>query len=607
MAVLPAGADDSRTLLAAEKYFSTDKAVRFEKQAAKLLKNSDYAPLVRYWQGVLSLRRGQPQAAVAFVENPESPYLRDKMRYALTEFYLKHKNWQAFAQIAQNGGDCARVYAGLLAKSTVADKLLALWYKDKAMRDTVCLDLYRLGKQRGILTDDAVWLKVRALAGAKRLAPVKRVLQKFPGYIKYSAVRKVIRRAERYALSKHGLRTRADRELLMVAISVLARKKPGMAIRRWGQFSRYFSNADNTYMWTVLAEWAARWHRDDALKLYRRGLGDYANDNTRAWRVRAGLRAGDTADVLATIETMPKEQRQISAWRYWRAAMLLRQGDLAAATTEWQALAEDEDDYYGLLAREEIGLPLLKKSPPPPLGEVDGDFKLAVALYRAGLKSLANAIWRHALKDAAATTPRLFAAAKASAAVQWYLASVNAADKIPGTAAHDLRFPLPYQGEIFKNTRSRRLDAAFVYGLIRQESRFMSRIVSSANAQGLMQVIPPTARSVARKHRYTKYRLSRLKRVDTNVILGTTYLADLAERFDAHPAHIAAGYNAGPTRVRRWYRASPALMVAIENIPITETRLYVKYLMENRLHYLARLGKPLPSMRELLTRPIIVN
>ena len=184
------------------------------------------------------------------------------------------------------------------------------------------------------------------------------------------------------------------------------------------------------------------------------------------------------------------------------------------------------------------------------------------------------------------------------------MASVDAAEYFRGPC--ELRFPTPFAGEVMKYSRRFGLDPAFVYGLIRQESRFMPKIRSSAGARGLMQIIPRTARQIARKHGYGRYRLPRLTRVDTNVILGTTYLSDLAKLLKNRPPLIAAGYNAGPRRPLRWRREGPQnaqWQVFIENIPITETRLYVKYVLANRAHYDAVFSRG-TGEQEWITRPI---
>lgn len=606
-----AASDSKGAIVQAQKHFRTDNLARFARYAEKVA--PIYQPLMEYWLAVLHLRQKKETPILNVMANSESPYFRYRARRYVLQHHIDRKEWRAVAAHAAAGEDCEgvlRAVAGSGSSGNLSDKDRAafrtLWSNDRKISDNICIALYRLGKARGLLTDDDIWMKIRVLAGNNQLSATKRLLYNFPRYVRYRTVRSVVRKAVRYIKGKHGLNSRQNRELVMISAIAAARKSPKTAIKRWRAFSRYFTKADNEFMWTMLGEWAARWHRDDALVLLRRGKPIYENDLTRAWRVRAGLRLGDFEDVLATINRMPPEEQSVTAWQYWRIiAQQQEHGGDNETAAAMKTLAQ-HSDFYGLLARETLGLPLVKTAPPPApstLPEPEGDLALALALYESGLKELAKTIWRFARKQAVSDEQRIVAARRA-AALGWNLAAINVASGSASPSVHTLQYPTPFSEPIDKYAQRFGLDPAFVYGLIRQESRFMPNIVSHANARGLMQVIPRTARNVARRHKYTRYRLSRLKRVDTNVIIGTTYMSELNQQFRGHPAKIAAGYNAGPTRIKRWFRASDDILITIENIPITETRLYVKHLLANRAHYQAVLGAPPTQFAALLESPL---
>ena len=602
----PALADKNFTNLS-EK-FRKNSVSAFRKLARQSDPDSVYAPLISYWGSVLDLRDRRPQTMEKYLKESPSLYLREEAREHLLKHYARTGDWPAFSAHAAQGPTCATLLSDAVNGNPDLEKLRRHWWQDRRHDDDICLHLYRLALRKNWLQKDDIWKKIRQLAGSRSLSPTRRLLSAFPGYLSYSSVRRVVLRATGHIRAKHGLNTRPSRELVMIAAMAAVQKSPTTAISRWQKFSRYFSADENDHVHTVLAEWAARWHRQDAVTLYRKTSGRYATDNTRAWRLRDALRRNDFATVIAVHETMSDEEQSISAWRYWFAIALQKTGQQPqTATRHLRTLAEEEDDFYGLLARDTLGMPPPKPAatdPVPPGTALEVDFALALFLHRVGHTETARRIWRHTARHPATSTEALLAATTAAAEADWHLAAIESANQIKNGAAHALRFPLPYDDAILKYSRRFSLDPAFVYGLIRQESRFMPKIVSSANAQGLMQVIPRTALLVARKHRYTKYRLSRLKRVDTNVIIGTTYLSDLAKRLGTKPAFIAAAYNAGPTRVPRWRKASTDPLIAIENIPITETRLYVKYVLANRLHYAARLGAPYASMSEAIRRPM---
>lgn len=149
-----------------------------------------------------------------------------------------------------------------------------------------------------------------------------------------------------------------------------------------------------------------------------------------------------------------------------------------------------------------------------------------------------------------------------------------------------LLFPLAHWNLIRENCRRQGLDPYLVAGLIRQESGFLVRARSVANARGLMQIIPSTGRLVARRYGLHRFRPNQLYDPALNIRLGTTYLADMIERFGRIEYALAA-YNAGPLRVVRWMRELPSgeMDEWVESIPITETRLYVQAVLRNRAYY----------------------
>jgi soluble lytic murein transglycosylase len=131
------------------------------------------------------------------------------------------------------------------------------------------------------------------------------------------------------------------------------------------------------------------------------------------------------------------------------------------------------------------------------------------------------------------------------------------------------------------------LDPYVVAGLIRQESLFNPVAVSPAGAIGLMQVMPATGRSLAQRVGIGTFNPEMLKQPETNVRLGTLFLADQMRRWNGHEPDVFAAYNAGPNRVVRW-RQFPEHAdedLYAERIPFAETRDYVKKLRTNARIY----------------------
>jgi soluble lytic murein transglycosylase len=140
-------------------------------------------------------------------------------------------------------------------------------------------------------------------------------------------------------------------------------------------------------------------------------------------------------------------------------------------------------------------------------------------------------------------------------------------------------FPVGYWDLIRKHAAERQLDPYLVAALVAQESTFVPDIRSSANAVGLMQLLPSTAKQYARALKL-KFSSSLLTNPETNIRMGTAYLADKVKEFgDIHL--VLASYNAGERAVRRWMSERPSLArdEFIDDIPFPETQNYVKKIL----------------------------
>jgi soluble lytic murein transglycosylase len=146
-----------------------------------------------------------------------------------------------------------------------------------------------------------------------------------------------------------------------------------------------------------------------------------------------------------------------------------------------------------------------------------------------------------------------------------------------------LAFPIPFRSAIEYFSRNQNLDPYLVAALIRQESDFNVNEISTAHAYGLMQLIPETARSMARHFGIRRVSTSDLTTSDLNIQLGTYFLRNLLDRYNGQMEWVLAAYNAGPGRSDQWRNWGPFEETAdlIEVIPLHETRLYVQIVERN--------------------------
>ncbi|MEK9776283.1 MAG: transglycosylase SLT domain-containing protein [Quisquiliibacterium sp.] len=227
----------------------------------------------------------------------------------------------------------------------------------------------------------------------------------------------------------------------------------------------------------------------------------------------------------------------------------------------------------------------------------------AMRFYEMGLRADGNREWNFALQ--AMGDRQLLAVAHWACARELLERCVNTAQRTQDEHDFRLRYITPFQDRLTTYAQQHDLDPAWIYGLIRQESRFMLDARSSARARGLMQIIPPTAKWIARKLGVRRFRLEQLNELDTNLRFGTFYLKTVHDELDGSPVLASAGYNAGPGRPRRWRATLQASLdgaAFAEIIPLQETRAYVKHVIANAAVYSALISEHPQSLKQWLGR-----
>lgn len=325
------------------------------------------------------------------------------------------------------------------------------------------------------------------------------------------------------------------------------------------------------------------------------------------WHVRAALFAGDWSAVLRGLDALPPTLAAELRWRYWRARALQATGADEPATALYRELALQRD-YYGFLAADRLGQDYRLNDQALPrdaalLSAVAADTGLQrAALFRSlGLKAEAQREWQQALTERDAGWR--IAAAQWAHAQGWYLQSITALVSANEWNDLSLRFPLPWPELILPAAQAEGLPPAWIYALIRQETLFNPDALSSADARGLMQLLPSTARQIAAARGLGAPTPNSLLLPQVNIPLG---VAHLAFEFEAHGRRLAdtlGAYNAGPRAVARWIDDRDDghdIDVWIENIPYNETRAYISRIGEYIICYSYRLQQPSLRLSALL-------
>jgi soluble lytic murein transglycosylase-like protein len=403
------------------------------------------------------------------------------------------------------------------------------------------------------------------------------------------------------------LTSKGQRMAALFALERLAKQSTDLAANRWSRLAGYFPVNEQHYFYGRLAYQAARNLDPRALQWYMAAADIPLDDKQSAWRVRAALREQNWPEVLAGVNAMSEQQRQDPSWQYWKARALQALGKPLEARAIFAPLSGDFH-FYGQLASAELAdSPVLSESIPVykpdrrAISEMSGvpGVQRTLALYRMGMRSEALEEWRWVLRNF--NDRELLTAAEIARRNEMYDRAIGAADMTVSIHDFSLRYPAPYRTELQEHLREHGLDEAWVYGLMRQESRFATGAKSETGASGLMQIMPSTARWVAKKLGLKSYRNALIHQLDTNLRIGTYYMKSVLSRSENNPVLASAAYNAGPTRALQW-RGDKPLEGAIyaETIPYEETRDYVEKVMSNTVYYADQFGDPPRSIKQRL-------
>lgn len=356
---------------------------------------------------------------------------------------------------------------------------------------------------------------------------------------------------------------------------------------------------------------AARRSDASAASYYRKAYQEYKGlelpDDVLGWQARAGMRANDWSLVASAIDQMSDTEKNTSIWQYWRGRAYANKNDQTNAKAQYE-LASKAFDFYGILALEALG-----RSPSLPseasavtdnelssVRSIEG-FERARKFQSLNMILEYNREWNFPLRGM--SDRHLLAASEYARRIGFLDRMVNTSDRTKSEHNFYQRYPTPYLSIVQHRSADAGITPAWAYGITRQESRFVQNAKSSANANGLMQIIPETARIVARKIGLTDFTLDQLNNIDTNIQLGTAYLGQTRNTFGGSLPLASAGYNAGPGRPAQWrrtYGGSVEGAIFAENIPFSETRDYVKKTMSNMIYYHLILDGKAPSLTQVM-------
>lgn len=585
---------------------------------------SPLEPWAAYWALSARLETATPDEVSAFFNRYAGTYQEDRLRNDWLLLLGKRQDWAQFATVApdfrMNDDREVRCYTlameNILAKVDMADEVKTQWYAEKNAGDG-CTLAAQSHFAAGQLTDADIWLKARLTTEARQLESTRQVVAMVApdaGALLTEALKK----PEQFLLKRTPSSHRLTQELAVLALIRWADSNPDSAAQaletRWSQ---KLNSGQRTWAWGSIGKESAQKLSDDALGYFQKANPTGMTDDQLAWRTRAALRQGQWTDALNAIQAMSPDAANDSTWVYWRARALMQpgrsEGERALARQLLQDIASVRG-FYPLLAVEELGQPITPPAAPAPLtpeekqrAQANPGLQRALAAINLGLRSEGVREWNYSTNmhlPGGMNDRELLAAADLACQHAVWDRCINTSERTRSFIDMTQRFPMPYRQAVVARSREIDLDPAYVYGLIRQESRFVTDARSGVGASGLMQLMPATARWTARKIGLTDFKAHQLSDQDTNIALGTGYLKLILDDFSGSMPMAAAAYNAGPRRPRSWRgEAGGRVMEAAiwaENIPFHETRDYVKKVLANTTLYAAMITGQTQSLKARL-------
>lgn len=600
-------------LLGARDAFNARNAARLSQYAQKL-QGHPLEAFARYWQLSLNLDQAAPEDVQSFLDAYPDSFLSDRLRGEWLKVLGKQQNWQLFSTqyplLVNEDTDitCYALQARLAlfpSDTSPLQEAKRMWFNGADLPKS-CDPLFEALVNANMLYVDDVFARMRLALELGNISVARRITQYLPAKYQEEVkpLESIADNPQRYLERKHmDLSRRGSQEMALFAVLRIARTDPDQAADRWQKIETHFGAEDQAYAWGQLAYQAARQHDPIALAWFAKVKDAPLTDLQLGWKARAGLRAQQWPAVLEAIDAMSPQEQRLALWRYWKARALKATGKPVAAS-ELLVVLSREHNYYGQLALEELGSVISAPTDNYKASEAEikavaalPGLQRALALYRANLRGDGAREWQWNIRKF--DDKQLLAAAELARRNDLYDRAIATADRTQQLHDFELRFPAPHRDVMQAYTRQVDLDDAWVYGLIRQESRFVQVAKSNVGASGLMQLMPATAKWVAKKLGLKRFHHGLVNELDTNIALGTYYLKHVYDSLDGSPVLATAAYNAGPGRARRWQDVKPMEgTIYIESIPFNETRDYVKKVLSNASYYATRFGEKLTSLKQ---------
>ena len=551
---------------------------------------------------------------------PDFPY-NQSLRNLWLEQMAKSKNWTQFVKgYPKNNTNeelaCSYHYAQFQLTQNPAHlkEAKSLWLVGHSL-PPLCDQLFKAWAKTGGLTEKLIWDRFKLALDEKNFTLAKHLVKQLPAKERSFAHEweKLIKNP--YLLLSENFLLRLETndkitaKMLTQGMGLLARRQPEKALQWWkAQKDNFaFSTSQRGKIERDIAVYLAHQRSPFAREWLAQLSDDTLDTPALEWRIRLALVQNDWADALMWINRLPNELKDDKSWRYWRARAMEAMGNTAEALPIYKQLAASRS-YYGFVSSLHLkqSLSMHHQAVPtePAMIKHVNELPAIVRFHELthlGKTAIARVEWFRAVDKM--NEQEILAAAQIAHQMHLHDVVIFTIAKADFKDDIQIRFPLAHQKDIVSNAKRHNIDPAWVFGVARQESAFFTEAVSSAGARGLLQLLPTTAKPLAKKHAINYDSEYSLHEPKINVEIGTVYLKNLKDQMHSHTILATASYNAGPTRTLRWLpEEQQEADIWIESIPYKETREYVKNVLTFTSIYRQRLGYP--SAFNLMMKPI---
>ncbi|MCX7553349.1 transglycosylase SLT domain-containing protein [Marinicella sp. S1101] len=533
-----------------------------------------------------------PEQAIADFKkkHPDSPLNKQLKRHLLNELG-RQKQWSTYLNY-HNGFDqgnrqCWYLRARINQQQTQGLPALiqAMWMSGLSAPDS-CNAAFKWWQQQGHLNDKLLLKRIKLAFESNNISlaqHLKTQLNNAPHWVDYAI--ELMRNPKTGIESSFQWPSEAELPWLIFKTSMrMAKKQPASLYQMWPNIkaSHALEEEHRHQIERTMALFAATDYEPFSINAMQQLPSNMKDDQILAWIVRYYLNAGQWHSVLDALKQMSLRQLTQDRWQYWTARALAKTGKQKEAKKIFEALSL-KTNYYGFLAADHLRKPyhMCKKPVTPNLANFTPPPAIvrAIELHHAGLMTAARREWNTQYK--ALGRDEKIALAALVKDEGWYAKVITTMADLGLWHNYDWRYPIAHEQIIKNEANSNNPMPQWVMAIIKQESAWAKDAVSHANAHGLMQLIPPTAKSIAKQLGLNLNNNRELHQPALNIKLGVQYQKNLYKQFN-HPILVAAAYNAGEGKSIDWstgFSQSPDIW--IETIPYKETRGYITKILSN--------------------------